>query len=302
MKPERHTEKAVYRLGYTAWAFGALRTAGGLIGRKGSAAIGRLVGRVYARANPGIVGIVADNLALLEGFRRPLPEVARVFELYGMTISDYLWLGTRSPAEGFNLASLDGGIEHLREIGADSGGAILATGHFGFFEFGALVLGQMGWPVSVVTFSEPSAALTSWRASYRRRWGAETIELGPDAFSSLRVNEAIERGRLTAMLVDRPMGGRSCEVALAGGRIACSQSPALLSWMTGCAILPVTVHRTSDGRYSIRSGAPLRCDRSLPREQALAKCTTDLAHTLASQFLLDPLQWFHFVPLRPTSA
>ena len=45
----------------------------------------------------------------------------------------------------------------------------------------------MGYPVTVVTLSEHTRELTEWRANFRRRWGAETIEVGPDAFSSLRI-------------------------------------------------------------------------------------------------------------------
>ncbi|MDX2080825.1 MAG: lysophospholipid acyltransferase family protein [Terrimicrobiaceae bacterium] len=293
-----HRERSFYRIGYTAGAFEFLSRAAERLGRKGSGLIGRTAGRFYAATNPGIVDVIRRNLEILENRPFSRKEAARMFETYGLTLADYLWMGSRAPGDGFAMADLDGGIENIRGAMENGRGAILVTGHFGFFEFGALVLGHMGLPVSVVTYAEPSPELTRWRADFRRRWGAETIELGADSFSSLRVNQALEDGRLTAMLVDRPVGGRSLDVALPGGSIAFSMSPAILSWMTGCAIIPVTAWRTPAGRYAIRGGTPIVCDRSKPRNEEIEATTRRMAATLVEAFRADPLQWYQFVPLQ----
>jgi predicted LPLAT superfamily acyltransferase len=161
------------------------------------------------------------------------------------------------------------------------------------------VLGTKGVPVSVVTYAEPSDELTRWRADYRLRWGAETIELGGDTFSSLRAATAIESGRLAAMLVDRPMGGRAMDVELPGGKIPFSMAPALLSWMVGCPILAASVRRTPNGRYAVSTNPLVVADRSLPRDESLADCTRRVAETLIRDFQRDPLQWYQFVPLTP---
>lgn len=287
-----HTGRLAYRLGYTHWAFSFLRSTAGILGRRGSTMIATTFSRFYCATQPAIVDVVARNLELL---KHPSPgqSAPKVFENFAITLADYFWLGTKSPQEAFALADMEAPLP--ASIGTR--GAVLATGHFGFFEYGALVLGIKGIPVSIVTHAEPSNALTRWRAAYRQRWGAETIELGTDAFSSLRATSAIESGHLTAMLVDRPIGGRSLEVDLPGGQIPFSLAPALLSWMTGCAIIPVTVRRTPSGRYAVHTGAPLVANRSLPRDEALADCTRQLAATLVRDFQSDPLQWYHFVPL-----
>ena len=250
--------------------------------------IGMLVAKAYCATQPGILRVVASNLALLD---HPADGAARVFENFATTLADYFWLASRSREEAFALADIVG-----KPLDIKSGG-ILASGHFGFFEFGALSLTQMGLPVSIVTDAEPTSELTRWRADYRRRWGAETIELGNDAFSSLRTVEAIEGGRLTAMLVDRPTGGRSLDIHLPGGTIPFSMAPAILSWMTCCPVIPVNVRRTAAGRYALHTGEPVTADRSRPRTEALEDCTRKVAQSLVRDFLLDPLQWYHFVRL-----
>ncbi len=288
--PNLHTRKLAYRLGYTASAFSFLRQVSSLAGRRLSGGIARLVARAYCSTQPGVVRTVADNLRLLDRSANS-GDAVRVFENYAGTLADYFWLGGRSEDEAFALADIEEALPAL------TSGAILATGHYGFFEFGALVLTRSGLRVSVVTDAEPTPGLTRWRADYRKRWGAETIELGGDAFSSLRASEALEAGRLTAMLVDRPVGGRSLPVELPGGVILFSMAPAILSWMTGCPVIPVSVRRTAAGRYVVRTGEPVSADRSTPRDSAIADCTRRVANALVQDFLSDPLQWYQFIPL-----
>lgn len=287
-----HTRKLAYRLGYTASAFSLLRRISSLLGRRASGGIARLVARAYCSTQPGVVRTVTDNLRLLDHSSNT-SDAVRMFENYAETLADYFWLGGRPEDEAYSLADIEGTLPAL------SSGAILATGHYGFFEFGALVLTRAGLPVSVVTDAEPTSGLTRWRADYRKRWGAETIELGGDAFASLRAAGALEAGRLTAMLVDRPAGGRSLPVELPGGVIPFSMAPAILSWMTGCPVIPVSVRRTAAGRYVVRTGGPVSADRSTPRDSAIADCTRRVADALVRDFLSDPLQWYQFLPLAP---
>ncbi|MFA7233664.1 MAG: lysophospholipid acyltransferase family protein [Terrimicrobiaceae bacterium] len=289
-----HTERLAYRLGYTSAAFSFLRFLSGAAGRSGSSLIAATFARCYCATQPGVVRVVARNLELL-GHPAPCRSAPKVFENFARTLADYFWLAGRPREEAAALSDMEG---PLPEIPAGCG-AVLATGHFGFFEYGELVLGMKGIPVSVVTYAEPTTELTRWRADYRLRWGAETIELGGDTFSSLRAATAIGNGRLTAMLVDRPVGGRSLEVDLPGGRIPFSMAPALLSWMVGCPILPASVRRTPGGRYAVSTNPLLFADRRLPRDEALADCTRRVAGALIRDFQKDPLQWYHFVPLSP---
>lgn len=287
-----HTRKLAYRLGYTATAFSLLRRISSLLGRRASCGIATFFARAYCVTQPGVVRTVTDNLRLLDCSSNT-GDAVRVFENYAGTLADYFWLAGRSGDEAYSLADIEGSLPAL------SSGAILATGHYGFFEFGALVLTRAGLRVSVVTDAEPTSGLTRWRAAYRKRWGAETIELGGDAFSSLRAAGALEAGRLTAMLVDRPVGGRSLPVELPGGVISFSMSPAILSWMTGCPVIPVSVRRTAAGRYVVRTGELVTADRATSRDSAIEGCTRRIADALVQDFLSDPLQWYQFIPLTP---
>lgn len=295
MPSKPHTEYFFYRLGYTSWAFSFLRGLSAVIGRRLSKVVGETTGKFYAATHSDIARVVTKNLEILEGHPVTKAEAGNVVKNFSVMLADYLWLASRSQDDALELAEIEEGTLHIAHT--PKCGVILATGHYGFFELGAVVLRKAGFPVSVITHAEPTSALTKWRADYRRRWGVETIELGNDAFSSLRVVEAIQQGRVAAMLVDRPLGGRALNIHLPGGVVAFSASPAILSWTTGCAIVPVTVRRLPSGKYAIHTGAPVFADRSRLRDEAILACTKQIAEALSSDFRRDPLQWYHFIPL-----
>ena len=209
-------------------------------------------------------------------------DAISVFVNFGATIADYVAVGALPDAKALALCAEHEGIEHLQAATSSGEGVILATGHFSFFEFGAVVLGRMGKKVTIATLPEPSDDLTAWRAAWRRRWGTETIAVGTDPFSSLQVARAIEEGHCMAMLADRPIAERGVSFDLPNGRTMLSSSPALLSWMTGCKILPVIVTRLSNGRYRITAKPAVEA-RRVPhkeRDAEIARCTRDLGTSL----------------------
>jgi lauroyl/myristoyl acyltransferase len=294
-----HTERWAYRRLYSANIFALATRLYPFVRRPGAQAISRTVAWTYAVTQHAIRRIVRDNIALLR--KEPVSErdAVSVFVNFGATIADYVAVGAMPAAKALALCAEHEGIEHLQAATSSGQGLIVATGHFSFFEFGAVVLGQMGRRVTIATLHEPSDDLTSWRAAWRRRWGTETIAIGADPFSSLQVARVIEEGHCMAMLADRPISERGVPFDLPNGRTMLSSSPALLSWMTGCKILPVTVTRLSNGRYRITAKAAVAAHRvpHKERDAEIARCTRALGAALFEEIRRAPLQWFQFVPV-----
>ena len=294
-----HTERWAYRKLYTANIFALATRLYPLFRRPGAQAISRTVAWTYAVTQPPIRKIVRANLALLR--KEPVSErdAVSVFVNFGATIADYVAVGALPTREALALCSEQEGSENLQAATSSGEGVIVATGHFSFFEFGAVVLGQMGKKVTIATLREPSDDLTSWRADWRRRWGTETIAIGTDPFSSLQVARAIGEGHCMAMLADRPIAERGVPFDLPNGRTMLSSSPALLSWMTGCKILPVIVTRLSNGGYRITSKSAVAAHRvpHKERDAEIVRCTRALGTALFEEIQRAPLQWYQFVPV-----
>ena len=293
-----HTERWAYRRLYSANIFALATRIYPFFQRPGAQALGRTVAWTYAVTQHAIRRIVRDNIALLR--KEPVSErdAVSVFLNFGSTIADYVAVGAMPAAQALALCAEHEGLEHLQAATASDQGVIVATGHFSFFEFGAVVLGQMGKKVTIATLHEPSDDLTAWRAAWRRRWGTETIAIGTDPFSSLQVARAIEEGHCMAMLADRPTSERGIPFDLPNGRTMLSSSPALLSWMTGCQILPVVVTRLPNGGYRMTAKAAVATQRvpHKERDAEIARCTRALGAALFAEIRRAPLQWYHVHP------
>lgn len=294
-----HTERWAYRRLYSANIFALATRIYPFFRRPGAQALSRTVAWTYAVTQHAIRRIVRDNLALLRKDPVSDRDAVSVFVNFGATIADYVAVGALPADKALALCAEHEGIEHLQAATSAGRGVILATGHFSFFEFGAVVLGQMGKKVTIATLREPSDDLTAWRATWRERWGTQTIAIGTDPFSSLQVARAIEEGRCMAMLADRPIEERGVPFDLPNGRTMLSSSPALLSWMTGCVILPVIVTRLSNGRYRITAKPAVEAHRvpHRQRDAEIARCTRDLGTSLFEEIQRAPLQWYQFVPV-----
>ncbi len=292
-----HTERWAYKKLYTADIFQLATRLARFVRRPGCQLVSRTVAWAYAATQPAIRAVVRENLALLGPATEA--DAFRVFMNYAATIADYVAIGAMSREEVLALCSRHVGQEHLEAATRGGRGVILATGHYGFFEFGAVLLGGQGHKVTIVTLPEPSDPLTEWRANWRARWGTETVPVGVDPFSSLRIVRALEAGHCTAMLVDRPFGERGFSIDLPHGRTLFSISPALLSWMTGCAILPAIIARQPGGKYQITTLPPIEARRNggLKRDEEIARCTREVAAALFAEIRRDPCQWYQFVPV-----
>lgn len=294
-----HTERWAYRRLYQGTVFARASRLVPLLRGPGCRVVGRTIAWTYAVTQPAIRRVVRDNLALLQN--EPVSEAAavRTFVNFGATMGDYIAAGALPAEKAVALCEGFSGFEHLEAVRQTGRGIILATGHYGFFELGTVALSQMGCRMAVVSLPEPTPALTDWRAGWRKRWGAETIPVGADPFSSLQVIRALGDGQCVAMLVDRPIGERSLPVDLPNGRIPFSISPALLAWMTGCPILPTIITRRENGRYHITTKTPVFIRRDAPggRDAEIARCTRDVADSLVEEMRRDPCQWYQFVPV-----
>jgi lauroyl/myristoyl acyltransferase len=135
------------------------------------------VGWLYARMHPEKVAIVERNLRLLDASLN-VESARRVYPAFAKTLADYFYLGTRPAEQALRIVTKSEGVDYLRKIQAEGKGALVVTAHYGLFELGGMLMAQMGIPTVVLTYPEPSKALTEWRAAFRRRWKAETIEIG----------------------------------------------------------------------------------------------------------------------------
>jgi len=286
-----HSAPAFYR----AFWFEAGALVGKHCGRSVTRGIGRSLGLLYGISHPRSRMVVRRNLGLLgAGAASPW----KTFINYGATLGDYFLLGTRPQPEVLALATERVGLEHLQQARADGKGLIVVTAHLGLFEYGALWMEQIKQPTAILTLPEPSRALSEWRVAYRRRWGAETIEVGDGSLSSVEIVRHLKQGKAVAMLMDRPYGNHFVQVDFPGGPVPFATGPVWLSLLSGSPVVPVTIVRQPGGGYRLEAHPPVRPHwLEAGRDETVEHYTRELGLIFREVICAYPDQWYQFASL-----
>lgn len=295
-----HTQRWAYRYLYSDGIFALASRLYPFLGRSGFQAVSRTIAWTYAVTQPEVRRVVRQNLQLLT--KRPMTDAdaIKVFVNFGATIADYVAVGAMPPSLALDLCqNRKEGLGSLLTSTEGGRGVILATAHYSFFEFGAVVSSSLGVPLTIATLAEPTPQLTAWRAQWRQKWDTGTVEIGSDPFSSVQVIRALQEGRSIAMLADRPIPEHGLPVDLPNGRISFSTSPAILASMTGCPIVPVIIRRLPGGRYQAIAKEPINVKPAHreDRRAEIERCTRILANALMEEICATPHQWYQFVPV-----
>jgi len=257
-------------------------------------------GGLYAVTHPKRVAVVRRNLRLLDASLEG-KSARRVYREFGKTLADYFYIGTRPPAQAVRIITKSDGLEHFRKAHELGKGALVVTAHFGLFELGGLMVAQMGIPCAVLTYPEPSSALTEWRTRFRRGWDADTIEIGADNFAFLEIADRLRRGQFIATLIDRPHPSDNTPVTLPNGTANFSAGILLLASHGGVPVIPATMSRMADGAYHSRIFPPLFIQDRGSRAETLRFYSQRIADTLLPVLCAHPEQWYQFVPLSPAA-
>jgi KDO2-lipid IV(A) lauroyltransferase len=293
LKP--HYSQTLYR---AFWFDAGVRLAR-LLGVTGARGVGRLLAEAYRVTHPRAQAAVRENLALLGGPGLRGRTVRRTFRNFGATLADYFQLGARTKRDALALIETRRGFEHIQSALADGKGALLVTVHTGLFELGGLLMEEFRLPLVVLSLPEPSAALNCWRAAYRQRWGAETLEVGTDQFGFVDITRQLGEGKCVAMLMDRPQGNDDAVlVDFPHGRVPFSTGPVWLSLLTGAPLVAATIVATESGKYALEALPPLRPHwRGSDRAATVREFTLELASRFREPICKHPDQWYQFAPL-----
>ena len=293
MKP--HYSQTLYR----AFWFDVGVVLARFLGVRAARGVGRVLGESYYLTHPQAQAAVRENLTLLCGSDLSDRTVRRTFSNFGATLADYFQLGSRTKQQGLALIESRRGFEHIQNALRDNKGVLLVTVHTGLFELGGLLMEEFNLPIVVLSLPEPNPALNHWRAAYRQRWGAETLEVGTDQFGVVDITSQLAKGKCVAMLADRPHGnGDTVLVDFPHGQVPFSTGPVWLSLLTGAPLVPTTIIANASGNYQMEALPPLRTRwNGADRAETVREFTVELASRFREPICNHPDQWYQFGPL-----
>lgn len=217
-----------------------------------------------------------------------LLDSARTFSRFAHCLAEALGMGPERAARARVVVR---GAEHLDAL---AGGAVLATAHGAWDIAGALLVRDLGQPVTIVMAREEDAAARAISDDVRRRAGVEVVHVGASALDALPLLKRLREGGLVALQIDRiPAGARAVPVSLLGAPWQVPEGPLRLAARTQVPLVPVFSRRLGYYRYEVRVEPPIHLP-SRPDEQALAHGAELLARALERQVVDYPFDWFEF--------
>ncbi|MHB8520948.1 MAG: LpxL/LpxP family acyltransferase [Limisphaerales bacterium] len=261
--------------------------------------LSRRIATLYCCAQPHRREVVIQNLLpVLNGDRQAAEHAARtLFQQFAVKLAD-LW--RYESGSSVDRRPTDwSGWEILDAAQARGKGVLLVTPHLGNWEFGGAFLAERGLKLLVLTQPEPGRGFTELRQTARARRGIETLVVGGDAFSFVKIIKRLQDGATVALLVDRPPPPTAVTVELFGRPFQASIAAAELARASGCAVVPVYVIRKPGG-YSANILPEIRYDRAaIGHRGTRIKLTQEILRAFEPVIRQYLTQWYHFVPIWP---
>jgi KDO2-lipid IV(A) lauroyltransferase len=211
--------------------------------------------------------------------------VAHYREL-GRVALEYARLAELARAGPGEVVAEASGLEVLQEALARGRGAVLMTGHYGFFELmGAVAARQV--PVDFVVKPLSNPRVEAWIRREREAAGVGAIAVDePRAiYARLRAN------RCVAMLADQDARRHGLFVPFLGRPASTATGPARIAIATGAAVIMGFVRRTADGRHAIEVEPALVTPR--PDEAGgVERLTREHVRRLERRVVAAPEHWF----------
>ena len=244
---------------------------------------------------PSARRLVEANLDRVMGYAPPAVRHLRSFRLfvnYAQSITNLyaLHLGQELPVE----AAFDSEQRaKLLAILAQGRGAILVTGHLGFWSLGPYVMEYHGLPVPLLAMAEePNRAVQAWEEQFRKKWRIVYTTGSP--FASLELAATLRRGELVAMQLDRHLGSSYVRIPFFGAPAAFPLGPAMLGRVTRAPLVPVFMVREGARGLRVMLEEPIYVEHTRDRDSDLLEATTRAVNIYESYVRRYPYQWFNF--------
>jgi KDO2-lipid IV(A) lauroyltransferase len=183
---------------------------------------------------------------------KPLDErravVRSVFSHFGSVLLELIKIGTLTNAEILDRIESDG-EERIRQAHARGRGVLLFTGHFGYWEVGAIALAMRVQPLAVMARPLDNPYLHDMLERIRTRSGNAVIYRQG---AIRKVLQELGANRAVAILIDQHLHTRDAVyVDFFSRPAATTNALAALAMRTGAPVIPAFALPLPDGRYRL---------------------------------------------------
>jgi KDO2-lipid IV(A) lauroyltransferase len=274
--------------------------------------LGSVLERLPERIDVGAASTIAEGISHLPGWKRSdLRENIRQVLVGGTgaevdpdLLDRYLHRGLHSYGrywgEGAKLPAMrpsdvtarlrfSEGEQHLRDAVHSGRGVIVALPHVGSWEWGAMFLADVGWPMTAVVERLEPPDLFEWFVAKREAIGLSVIPLDDGAGGA--VARVLRDGGTVGLLCDRDLQRNGIEVDLLGATTTVPAGPATLAIRSGAILLCAAVYSGPGRDHHVVVTPPIDTSRQGRLREDVARVTQDVARELGWLIRRAPEQW-----------
>jgi KDO2-lipid IV(A) lauroyltransferase len=181
------------------------------------------------------------------------------------------------------------GEQHLRDAVHSGRGVIVALPHVGSWEWGAMFLADVGWPMTAVVERLEPPDLFEWFVAKREAIGLSVIPLDDGAGGA--VARVLRDGGTVGLLCDRDLQRNGIEVDLLGATTTVPAGPATLAIRSGAILLCAAVYSGPGRDHHVVVTPPIDTSRQGRLREDVARVTQDVARELGWLIRRAPEQW-----------
>lgn len=252
--------------------------------------LGHGIGWIGYRLDARHRRITLDNLLATfpERSAQERTRIARqVFAHFGRKLVELLWFSGLPADRQLALVEFVG-AEHIEAARRAGKGALIVTGHFGFWELHALAHGLRLGPMAVVARALDNPLLDRRLTDLRSSTGNIVI----DRKGGLRrIMRALNANQAVAVLIDQHiLTADAVKVDFLGRPAATTAAVAVLAMRTGAAVIPAFSLPLNDGRYRLIYEPPLVLP-SADNPEAVRDLTQRCTKVLEKYVRAHPERW-----------
>jgi lauroyl/myristoyl acyltransferase len=180
-------------------------------------------------------------------------------------------------------------------------GIVVLTSHFGSWEIAAHLMQRFGRRVNVVMAREANPSVETFQSALRERNGLRVLHSDSSPFASVEMLQALRRGEVVAIQIDRAAPGQVTRpIEFFGAPASFQYGPFALARLAGVPLWPVFAVRLGTRHYRIMP-EPLR---TIPRDASETETVAvmrDVVRSFERRVRAHPHQWFQFKPFWDTS-
>ncbi|HXV13371.1 MAG TPA: hypothetical protein VEC56_04110 [Candidatus Krumholzibacteria bacterium] len=253
------------------------------------------------RLRPGTRRTVAENLRVIhpewtESERRRAAR--QVVHNFAKSILLFLQLPFFDPDELFARLDMSALRAELEKLGPKRS-FIVASAHVGPWELGGFALTRMGYTAHTVALDHPSAQVAKFYSDRRAYVG---VRAHPLSGSFMVLKEAIDRGEVVALMIDRAYGKAKKRFAMFGLPTEVPLGHLVLSARCRAPVLTGVLVFDGPKRFRYVHGGTHFPEDHEDEFEKLERLQEECLRDLERLIRAHSEQWFHFMPIVRTEA